>query len=453
MRITEGLVAFIRNTDYQDFGEKTILEAKRCVLDGIGVTVSGSRQEVSKYLKSFVLEIGGKSQATTLGVESIKTSVTNAALVNGVACHVLDFDDTQIFLGGHPTAVILPVVLALGEYKRASGRDVLTSFILGVEVSCKIGRGVNPSHYQSGYHVTSTIGVLGAVASACKLLRLSHEEFLSAFGIAGSMSSGLKENFGTMTKSLHVGLAASNGIIAAMLAQKGCTASKKILEGNLGFCNVLAKDCKFENIINHLGNPWEIENPGITRKKYPSCARTHSAIDGLLKIVHQHHIGEEDLEEIECATDDTAFEILIHPKPKTELEAKFSMPFCLAVAFLDGDVFTGHFTEEKIGDPRIVRIMRKIRHVSDKEITDRGYEYRGASRIKVKLKDGTEFCETVEKSKGDPKNPLSHEEIIKKFHNCSVGILDQRKMDLTVVRINNLEDEKDISNLIADLVE
>ncbi len=451
MKITENLVTFIRKTRNSDFSENALWEAKQCILDGIGVTLAGSTHEAVKVLKNYVAEMGGKAQATTIGMDSIRTSVGHAALINGVACHVLDFDDTQNILGGHPTTVILPVVLALGEYKRASGRDILTSFILGMEVSCKIGRGVNPYHYQSGYHVTSTVGIFGAVASAGKLLDLNQEEFLYAFGMAGSMSSGLKENFGSMTKSLHVGLAASNGILAALLAQKGYTASERILEGELGFGKVLSKNCQFDNIIKNLGDPWEIEHPGITRKKYPSCARTHSAIDALLKIMDRHPIHDEDLEEIECATDDTAFEILIHPTPKTPLEAKFSMPYCLSLAFLEKSILIDHFTKEKIEDPRVLRIMKKIRHICDKGIADLGFEYRGASRIKVKLKDGREWSETVDKRRGDPQNPLSDKEMTEKFHNCATGLLDDRKIGLVVNRMNHLETEKDIAHLIDDL--
>ena len=233
MKITENLVSLVRNTDYKNLTENCILEAKKCILDGIGITLAGSRHKASRILKKYVMEIGGGRHSTIFGNNPIKSSVSNSALVNGVACHVLDFDDTHRILGGHPTAVILPVVLALGEYTNSSGKDILTAFILGVEISCKIARGVNPYHYQTGYHVTSTIGVFGATAAAGKLLKLSNEELIYALGIAGSMSSGLKENFGTMTKSLHIGLAASNGIKAALLARKGLTASKQILEGEL----------------------------------------------------------------------------------------------------------------------------------------------------------------------------------------------------------------------------
>jgi 2-methylcitrate dehydratase PrpD len=451
MKVTEELVTFIKKSNDRDFDDHILLEAKKCILDGIAVTLAGSRHEAVKVIKNYVSEIGGKAQATTIGMDSVRASVVHAALVNGVASHVLDFDDTQNILGGHPTAVVLPVVLAVGEYKKASGKDVLTAFILGTEVSCKIGRGVNPYHYQSGYHVTSTIGIFGAVASAGKLLNLSQEDFLSAFGIAGSMSSGLKENFGTMTKSLHVGLAASNGTMAALLAQKGYTASEKILEGEMGFGRVLSKDCRFDNIIKNLGDPWEIENPGITRKKYPSCARTHSAIDALLKIMGRHPIHDEDLEEIECATDDTAFEILIHPTPKTPLEAKFSMPYCLAVAFLEKGVSIHHFDLERMKEPIIVNTMRKVRHIRDEKIIAKGFEHRGTSRVKVRLVNGEEFTEEVEKSKGHPENPLIYEEIVDKFRQCASGILSTPRIDSIIHKIDHLEDEREVSYLLNDL--
>ncbi len=451
VKITENLVSFIRDTAYGDLSENAISEAKKCILDEIGVTVAGSTYEGIQPLKDFALETGGNPQARTIGAGSIKTSTPNAALINGAAGHVLDFDDTQIILGGHPTAVILPVVLALGEHTGASGQEVLTSFILGIEISCKIARGVHPYHYQSGYHVTSTIGIFGAAAAAGKLLKVGHQELLYALGISGSMSSGLKENFGTMTKSLHVGLAASHGVMAALLAQKGYTATGKILEGDLGFGNVLSKNCQFDHTVKNLGDPWEIENPGITRKKYPSCARTHAAIDALLNIVTRNPIGSEDLAEIECGTDASAFNVLIHPFPKTELEAKFSMPYCLAVAFLGKDVLLKDFQQSKIDSPPINRLMKKVRHVSDKEIMAKGYEYRGTAKVRVKLNNGMEFFEMVETCKGDPRNPLSYDEIVRKFYQCVAGIIGPERRDSVIDQVNQLEDKEDISNLMGHL--
>lgn len=452
MRVTERLAHCITTTNYEDLSEDSLLEAKKCFLDGIGVMLAGSRHEVTKVLRDYTAQIGGEVQATVFGTDSIKSSVVNSALINGAACHVLDFDDTHKMLGGHPTAVILPTVVTLGEYVKASGKEVLTAFVIGVEVSCRIASGINPYHYRSGYHVTSTVGIFGAAAAAGKLIGLSEEKLLYTLGIAGSMSSGLKENFGTMTKSLHIGLAASNGIKAALLAQKGCTASQAILEADMGFCKVLSRDCRFVNIIDKLGDPWVIVDPGIRRKKYPCCARTHSAIDGVLKVVSEHPIPIKDLTEIECATDDSAFEILIHPTPNSELEAKFSMPFCLAIAFLEKGIFLHHFTQNKINDPIVVSVMKKVKHISDSEINSKGYEYQWTSKVKITLSNGTEFFEVIEKPKGDPQNPLTCEELIEKFSGCVKGILDAKQVDSIVDRIKRLEDEKDISVLVADLV-
>ncbi len=447
---TEHLVSCIGETHYSSLSAKAISEAKKCILDGLGVTVAGSAYGEMSSFRTYLREIGGEPRATTLGRDSIKTNATNAAFFNGIAGHILDFDDTQIALGGHPTVVLLPVVLALAEATGAIGKEILTAFIAGMEVSCKIARGVNPVHYRSGYHVTSTLGVFGAAAAAGILLKLGRVELLHALGIAGSMSAGLKENFGTMTKSVHVGSAASHGIMAAQLAQKGCTATRSILEGESGFGNVLSRNSDFRSLAS-FGAPWEIEDPGITRKKYPSCARTHAAIDAMLKLVGRHEIKDQDVEEIKCATDRSAFKILIHPSPKTDLEAKFSMPFCLAVALTEKDVLLKHFDPEKIRAPHLQALMRKVRHVADEEICSRGYEYRNTSRVSITTKAGGRFTEMVETCHGDPRNPLSDDDIAHKFYQCTDGVIGRKKGDSVIERVRRLEDQATLGGLIVDL--
>jgi len=452
MNVTEELTRFVTNNNYENLTQESLLEAKKCFLDGIAVILAGSNHKAVRILREHVTQVGGEPQATIFGANTIKSSVVNSALINGTMSHIIDFDDTHRILGGHPTAVILPVVLALGEFTKASGKEILTAFVLGIEISCKIARGVNPYHYSSGYHVTSTVGIFGATVAAAKLLKLGDNELLYALGIAGSMSAGLKENFGTMTKPLHVGLAASHGITAAMLAQKGYTASKKILEGDMGFCNVLSRECQCDDIIKNLGNPWEIEDPGITRKKYPCCARTHSAIDGVLKIVNAKDVRYEDLEEIECATDRSAFKVLIHPNPRSELEAKFSMPFCLAIAFLEKDVFINHFSPAKTSDPVVVNVMKKVSHIPDDEIDAKGYENRLTAKVKLRLVNGIEFHEMVGEPEGDPRNPLPYEEIVQKFCRCAEGIIKERKTGAIIESISNLDYRENILDLIDDLV-
>jgi 2-methylcitrate dehydratase PrpD len=449
--ITNKIADFVCRTNYNNLSYLPIDAAKKCILDGIGVAVAGSKDSAARVLAQYIAEIGCKGSSTVLGLESFKTSAAGAALVNGVSAHVLDFDDTHRILGGHPTAVILPTVLSLGEYVGKNGKDILTAFVLAVEVAAKIGRGVNPSHYHSGYHVTSSIGVMGAAAGAGKLLELDNDQLLHTFGIAGSMSSGLKENFGTMTKSLHVGLAASNGVRAAMLASRGYTASMRILEGNLGFCKVLAGEYDLNRIVENLGDPWEIVDPGVARKKYPCCARTHPAIEGVVQIVTDHDLHADHVEEVICSTDDTAFEVLIHPVPHSELEAKFSMPFCVATAFLEKDVALGHFSRDRLEDPRVTGLMRKVRHLPDKEIIAKGYANRWLTKVTVRLKTKEQFSAVVERAKGDPLNPMTDEEIVEKFTKCTAGIISPEKQSAIIERIRTLDLQDDISGLVEDL--
>lgn len=451
MSITKTLSSCIVGTTYRDLSPNAVQEAKRCLLDGIGVMLAGSVDRSISILEEYATLIGGERQATLICPNSLKSSVVNAALVNGTSAHILDFDDTHIILGGHPTAVILPAVLALGEFTKASGRDILTAMVLGVEVSGKIARAVNPSHYQSGYHVTSTIGVFGAAAAAAKLLRLTEVQTQCALGIAGSMSSGLKENFGTMTKSLHVGLAASNGVKAALLAQRGVSSAEQILEGPMGFCNVMCSRAReVGKIVRDFGKPWEIEVPGMTRKKYPCCARTHTAIDGILNILKQNEIDRDELAEIICATDESAFKVLIHPSPASGLEAKFSMPFCLSIAFLEKDVFIPHFSAEWLLDPRVIDVMNKVKHIADEDITGRGYENRWASRVTVRTRSG-DYCEFVQRPRGDPLNPFSADEITNKFLRCSQELLGPQLCDSIVSKVSSLEEQEEIANMMNDL--
>jgi 2-methylcitrate dehydratase PrpD len=452
MNVTKILSSFIVKTTFGDITSNAIEEAKRCCLDGIGVMLAGSSDRIIAILKEYVSLIGGEKQSSLFCPNSFKSSLINAALVNGASAHILDFDDTHRILGGHPTAVILPVVLALGEYTKASGKDILTALILGVEVSCKIARAVNPTHYQSGYHVTSTLGVFGATAAAANLLKLKEKEVQNALGIAGSMSSGLKENFGTMTKSLHVGMAASNGIKSVLLAQRGINAADRILEGQMGFCNVMCSKPEIDKITKNLGLPWEIEIPGITRKKYPCCARTHPAIDGILKIVNKQKIDHRNLAEIICETDETAFKVLAHPSPTSELEAKFSMPYCIAVAFLEKNIFLQHFTKNWLRNPLVAEIMHKVRHIPSQRIIDQGYENRWASKITINLKSGESFDELVQRPKGDSLNPFLVDEFADKFLRCTQGLLDKQKCHSIIDNINYLENENDISDVIDNLL-
>jgi 2-methylcitrate dehydratase PrpD len=254
-----------------------------------------------------------------------------------------------------------------------------------------------------------------------------------------------------MTKSLHAGLAASNAIKAGLLAKGGFNSASRILEGPLGFCNVMCSGAKAGKIIQDLGKPWEIEVPGITRKKYPCCARTHAAIDGVLKIVKQNEIDHRELEEITCSTDELAFKVLVHPSPTSELEAKFSMPFCLSIAFLEKDVFIQHFKQKWLQNKAVADVMAKVRHIADRSISDQGYENRWISKVKIKLKGGESYFELVKRPKGDPINPFAFDDLVDKFLACAQGVLDFKAGESILEKIKDLEKQENILCMIDEL--
>lgn len=446
--ITVKLAEFIKNTAFEDIPTDVITKGKERILDTIGCILAGSNEEVAKIILGYVESIGGTPEARIIGFGR-KTSVQNAALANGTIGHALDFDDSQLSLMGHPSVVILPSVLSIAEKKRASGRKVLEAFLIGFEVACKIGRGVNPKLYNNGWHATSVIGVLGAAASAGKLLDLGVAEMSSAIGIAASHACGLRENFGTMTKPLHAGRAAENGVISAILAKHGFTASKNIIEAKRGFCGTFSGVYELKKIVDHLGDPYEIVLPGVHTKSYPSCLATHTMIDATIALANENNIKAEDVESVECGVGSLATELLIHNSPKTSLEGKFSAQFVTAISLLDRRASLGQFIDEKVQDPKTVNLMKKIKMVSHPDLVE--IPILTPSIITVKLKDGREFSKRVDIAKGHPENPLSRDEIVVKFRDCAEPIIGRNRVDRSSNMIWILEKIEDINQLMDEV--
>ena len=262
MAITEQLAQLIAETTYEQLPASAVTQAKRALLDIIGVTLAGHGEAAGQIITAFVKDAGGHQEAAILGT-SLYTSPALAALANGTLGHALDFDDVTFHLRGHPSAPVVPAVLALGQALVASGKDVITAFVIGVEVEAKIGKAMTSAHLRRGWHPTATIGTLGAVAAAAKLFRLTGPQVQMALGIAASKAAGLRQNFGTMTKPLHAGEAARNGVEAAQLAQRGFTADPHILDSRFSFFNVFVGEGEFvpETVIQEFGAPYEIITP------------------------------------------------------------------------------------------------------------------------------------------------------------------------------------------------
>jgi len=363
-------------------------------------------------MTTYIKDTGGRPQASVWG-KKFKTSLPLAALANGTFGHALDYDDINRNMRGHPTVSVLPAAMAAGEEGRASGRGVLEAFIIGLEVETKLGAGMNPHLFENGWHPTAILGAMGATAAAAKLFRLPGDKVCMALGIAGSLASGLRQNFGTMTKPLHAGRAAQNGVTAAQLARRGYTADPAIVEAKLGYANSFCGPGKYDlsKISAYLGDPFDIVSPGVGLKRYPSCARSHPAIDAMLDLVEQNDLRPDDLQSIACAGSYTTPTMLIHSRPRTALEGKFSLEFCLALALTERKVALPDFRDRKVQDPKIQDLIRKVTFSIRPDLNTIEHSGNPSTTVKVTLKDGREFTKRVDEAQGTPNYPLTAEEV------------------------------------------
>ena len=269
MELTKKLAEFVQNTHYEDIPPHVIEKSKHCILDCLGSALGGLDDDASRVIIGYVKEFGGKEQATVMGT-GLKTDVALAALANGVISHALDFDDYHDETVIHGTAACLPSILSIAEHKKLSGKDILTALILAVDVSIRIGLGLGSYHYELGWHSTSTAGRFGATAGVAKLLKLDADKIIHAFGICGTQTSGVRQVFGTMCKPFNAGNACMVGVMSALLAERGFTSSKKIIEGELGILDVLTEYPDKNSIIDGLGSKYYLSD--ISFKPYPTCA-------------------------------------------------------------------------------------------------------------------------------------------------------------------------------------
>jgi 2-methylcitrate dehydratase PrpD len=418
-KVTEKIAEFISHSQYENIPRDVIEVSKLHILDTLGVLIAGSKEGVAEIIKGYILSLGC-GQESTLITQGIKTSASYAAFGNGVMGHVLDFDDYEVPSMAHPSVTVLPAVLAMGEKVKASGKACLQAYLVGMEVISKVGRGIAPDHYDKGWHSTGTLGTLGSASASSKLLNLDVERMRMALGIAASMSSGLRANFGTMTKSFHAGHAARNGVEAASFASRGFTATQEVLESDLGFCNLFTEGKKYDlqKIGEGLGDPFSIFSPGVGKKPYPSCAATHSFLDGILGLIEQYDIKPEDVDSVECGIFYRLPKMLIHSNPQTGLEGKFSLEFCMALALQERKVSLGHFTDSKVKEPGIQKLIKKIKKEVTEEAGGKGTDLPTAI-ITVHMKNGATYPCRVKTRKGSPKSPLSAQEVMNKFLECA----------------------------------
>ena len=367
--------------------------ARQCVLDYLACTIAGSQDELATILLAELAEQGGAPAATVVG-NAARLPVLSAALVNGAASHALDFDDVNMAMPGHPSVAILPALLALAEERGSSGADVLTAFVAGYELQCRVGRTIAPGHYDVlGFHATATVGSFGAAAACAHLLKLDAGKFALALGIAGTQAAGLKSMFGTMCKPLHAGKAAYHGLLAARLAARGFTSRPDVLECPQGFARTHSPDFHPERAMETPEGGWWIRHNLF--KYHAACYLTHAPIEAARKLREQHGVTPERVERIRLSLDEVCDRVCNIPQPKTGLEAKFSLRLTSAMGLAGVD--TGRlstYAESTTADPTLVGLRDKV------EFDFRQGTPNTLARMEVLLTDGSRV--TTEHDSGVP---------------------------------------------------
>jgi 2-methylcitrate dehydratase PrpD len=443
--VIERLASYACEESFAKLPEATVRASRRAILDTLGVMLAGAREDTAVRARALIAHRRGRDEATVAGT-ALRASMEDAALVNGVAAHALDYDDVQASLSGHPSVPVLPPALALAERDHASGAALLTAFVVGVEIEAKLGRAVNPAHYEMGWHATATLGVFGAAAAAGKLLGLSPESMARALAIAASMSSGIKANFGTDCKPWHGGHAARCGLEAAQLAAAGFTGNPHVLEHGDGFGSTHGAGMKpdWELAVAGLGAPHEVANPGIGVKRFPACASTHQSLDAVLDLIDAHGIDPATVAAVECAVSYMAPHQLIYDRADTGLQGKFSMPYCVAVALLDRTVGLAQFADERVRRADVQALMPKIRMVVHPEQTTRESLPNKFSEVTITLTGGTALVRRVDQAKGQPRNPLTDAELEVKFRDAAARVLPADRIEALLRAAKGLETVADV---------
>ncbi|HEY8874433.1 MAG TPA: MmgE/PrpD family protein [Stellaceae bacterium] len=423
MTIIDGIAERIAAITYDDLPVEAVEWAKMAVLDTVGVTLAGAGEPCAQIVER-VLGGVGSGDCLIFGGDR-RAAPLDAALINGTAAHALDFDDVSNSLGGHPSAPILPALFALGETLDCTGRDFIAAYVAGFETETRIARGVHFHHYEKGWHPTATLGVFGATAACSHLMGLDRARTAQALAIAASLAGGIKANFGTMTKPLHVGHTARSGLFAAQLAQGGFTANPEALEHKQGFLMVFNGPGNFdaEAILKDWGQPYDIVRPGLAVKQHPCCGSTHPAIDAMLLLRGEYEVAPEKIARIDSWTHPRRLAHTDRPDPQSGLDAKFSVQYCLARALLGGRIVLEDFEGEAFRDDTARALMRRIHAAPHPEMNAASAEYLGAE-VRITFDDGRTIARRVGSALGrGPDNPLPRHALTDKFANCAARAL------------------------------
>ena len=436
--VTRTLARYVLALRYDDLPESVRKEARRTLLNWVGCTVGGSRHETVAVALAALAPFSGPAQASVLGRRE-RLDILHASLVNGISSHVFDFDDTHLKTVIHPAGPVVSALLALAEHRPQPGRDFLAAMVAGIEAECRIGNAVYPAHYDRGWHITGTAGVFGAAVACGRSLGLSEQQMVWALGLAATQPVGLREMFGTMTKSFHPGRAAQNGLTAALLAAKNFTSTEVALEGKSGWANVLSTTRNYSEVTGNLGRTYEISLN--TYKPFACGIVIHPAIDACIQLRNEHRLTADMIERIDLRVHPLVLELTGKKTPATGLESKFSVYFAAALAIVVGSAGMRDFSDANAKNPAIVALRDRVTATVDPAMKEEQV------RATIVLKDGRRLEKFIEHVVGSVERPMSDADLERKFQGLAEGVLPDSQTRALIARCWDVESLRSAADL------
>jgi 2-methylcitrate dehydratase PrpD len=412
--------------------------SERLFLDYIGISLGAWDEPTVQIARTVAEELGGAAQASFLG--GGRSSLLHAAAVNGIASHVLDFDDSHDPTILHGTGPVMSAALAVAEWVGASGADLMAAHAIGFEVAARAALAVHPEHYDRGFHVTGTAGTIGAAAAAGRLLGLNADQMTNALSAAAAQAAGLREMFGSMSKSLHAGKAASNGLYSAMLARHGWVSAREGLEGRRGYWTTLSDTMDAARAVAELGQRWELHQDGL--KPYACGVVSHPTIDAARRLREQAGIPSSEIREIRAEVHPYVLELMGKREPAVGLEGKFSIYHCAAVAYIEGTARVRQFTDEMVRRDDVVSLRQRVVATTTPELPI------GAARVSLTATDGRTWEESVAAATGTPGNPMSDKDIFDKFQDLVADRLEPTRARAVADRVLAFQNESNVKALV-----
>ncbi|WP_163576849.1 MmgE/PrpD family protein [Halomonas faecis] len=461
INITDMAVSFVETFQYEDIPQEALETARRCIVDTVGLYIAGTSEDVVKILAREALDEGGNPEALLLMGGGRKVPGSKAARVMGTAGHAHDWDDTQVShdpdhhygLLTHPSVPPLTGALVAAQAEGVtSGRAIMTAFLAGFEVETKVSEWMQADHYLRGHHSSGTVGTLGACVAAAKIMGLKGDSLRHAIGMAASFAAGIRCNFGTMTKPLHVGRAAENGVTAARLAARGVTADPTALDGRWGLPTVMSGGVSADKAAAGFANPLSIVSPGVSIKPYPSGIVTHQSMDALLELVKEHDVDPAKVTSIDFFAGSNILNPIRYAVAKNHLQAKFSMAALLSMIVLYRQAGRQQFTDEVVAGDAMQDMQARVHTHLDRHIESIGFD-KIRSRIELTLEDGQVLVkEADDRYRGGPAKPMSDDDLADKFRACTAGLIDPSTQAAILAQTQRIDESEDVSALLSEVM-